>query len=100
MNVREESMKEPTGRHINLDCGIAYGRIEAWLRNELGLPFDDGAWIFKHADESCRIRIAPLEPRSLGSVSLERCNLTANGSAAAIDAFKHLFTLRFMSAGG
>ena len=93
-------MKEPIRGHIDLDCGIAYSRIEAWLRDELALPFDDGTWIFEHANESCRIQIAPLEPRSLGSVSLERCNLTANGSAAAIDAFDRLFTLRFMSAGG
>ena len=93
-------MEKPARRHIDLDCGIAYSRIEAWLRDELALPFDDNAWTFEHAGESCRIQIASLEPRSLGSVSLERCNLTANGDATAIDVFDRLFTLRFMSAGG
>lgn len=93
-------MEKPAHRHIDLDCGIAYSRIEAWLRDELALTFDGGAWVFKQAGESCFIRISPLEPRSLGSVSLERCKLTASGGATAIDVFDRLFTLRFMSAGG
>ena len=85
---------------LDLDCGIAYSRIETWLRSELALSILDGSWLFEHGGAICRIRIAPLDPRSLGHVSIERCALHAEGDAAAVAEFEHLFTLRFMSAGG
>ena len=93
-------MEAVSYRQIDLDCGIAYSRIEAWLRDELALPAACDGWTFAHEGATCCIRIEPLEPRSLGSVSLERCSLHAEGAPAAIDEFERLFTLRFMSAGG
>ena len=93
-------MEAVSNRQIDLDCGIAYSRIEAWLRDELALPAACDGWTFAHEGATCCIRIEPLEPRSLGSVSLERCSLHAEGAPAAIDEFERLFTLRFMSAGG
>lgn len=89
-----------TNSCIDLDCGIAHSRIETWLRDELALPTTGGGWLFEHESAMCHISIAPLEPRSLGTMALERCNLLASGDAAAVDAFGRLFTLRFMSAGG
>ena len=85
---------------MDLDCGIAISRLEAWLCNELALPMDCSNWVFEYRGASCRIGIAPLEPRTLGTVSIERCNLIAEGDAVALDEFERLFTLRFMSAGG
>lgn len=93
-------MEASASEHIDLDCGIAYSRLEAWLRDELALPKADDGWVFSHAGASCSICIAPLEPRPLGSVSIERCALHVDGAPAALDEFDRLFTLRFMSAGG
>ena len=93
-------MRKSQQRTIDFDCGIAYARIEAWLHNELALPATPDGWEFEFAHVSCRIRIAPLEPRPLGSVCIERCSLHAEGDADALDEFERLFTLRFMSAGG
>ena len=36
-------MEKPVRRHIDLDCGIAYSRIEAWLRDELALQANPAA---------------------------------------------------------
>ena len=93
-------MESLAQKHIDLDCGIAYGRIEAWLRDELALSEGRDGWAFEHAGTTCRIRIAPLEPRTFNNVSLERCSLHAEGAPVAMDEFERLFTLRFISAGG
>ena len=93
-------MEETARTHIDLDCGIAHRRLEAWLRDELALPATSDGWVFEHAGTTCLIAIAPLEARPLGSVSIERCALRAVGAPQALDEFERLFTLRFMSAGG
>lgn len=97
---------------MDLDCGIRRARLESWLADELGLPFERGAWKFtandsdesggvsKAAEATCRVRLSPLEARTLGSFTLERTRLTAEGDARAIAYLQQLFTLRFMSAGG
>jgi hypothetical protein len=85
---------------IDLDCGIASRRITAWLDDELGLPREDGAWVCFHGQASCRICVEPLDSRPLGTILLERTRLVARGDAAAVEAFRKAFTLRFMSAGG
>ena len=87
-------------RRIDLDCGIAYGRIASWLDDELALPCEGGCWLFEVAGAACSVSLEPLEPRTLGAVSLERSHLVADGAPGAVDEFERLFTLRFMSAGG
>ena len=90
-------------RHIDLDCGIAYERIERWLAEELGLIRLDSrksAWMFSAPDGQCRISIDRLESRAFGDLHLERTRLRADGPEAGVDMFERLFTLRFISAGG
>ena len=85
---------------MRLDCGIQLARIKAWLDDELVLACADDVWTFVHDDSSCRITLTPLESRELGRVSIERTELTVEGSGKAQDEFMRLFTLRFISAGG
>ena len=87
-------------RRLELDCGIAYGRLAAWLDDELGLAGRDGAWLFMTDGLTCTIALDPLPPRHMGRFALERTRLVAEGPASAVDTFERLFTLRFMSAGG
>ena len=85
---------------LELDCGIPKARLSAWLDDELGLPGKDGTWVFTAEGSTCRVALAPLESRSLGSVSIERTALTIEGEEPAQGTFMRLFTLRFASAGG
>lgn len=100
---------------MQLDCGIRYARISAWLDDELGLVREDcqpeelpvsgagGAdwhWVFVSNGASCRVSAFPLESRVYGGIAIERTQLSAQGDQPAIDAFERLFTLRFISAGG
>lgn len=87
-------------RIIDLDCGITYARIAAWLDDELALPFDDEHWTYESEAQRCRISLEPLENRSFGTISLERSHLVASGDPDALSSFEKLFTLRFISAGG
>lgn len=91
-------MSEADG--IDLDCGIAYRRMAAWLNDELGLGRYGGGWLYCKGPKACRIQAEPLESRVLGAVSLERTHLMAQGDAEALESFQRAFTLRFMSAGG
>ena len=72
---------------VNLDCGIAYERLQGWLEDELGLPEEDGGYAFACKDARCMVRI-------------ERTSLHIEGSSAAVEPFMRAFTLRFISAGG
>ena len=92
-------MERPV-KTIDLDCGIAFERIESWLNDELELPRSGQSRIFADQGETCSIRIEPLEQRTLGLVSIERTHLIAQGSPGAVESFEKLFTLRFISAGG
>lgn len=91
---------------IDADCGIACSRIEAWLNDELSLPFEDGAWAYSCEGGVCRVSATPLAPRLLsrsravGALALERTRLVAKGDREALVQFDRLFTLRFISAGG
>lgn len=85
---------------MKLDCGIGKARIDNWLAGELALERIEGCWVFTCDGAVCRIATAPLAARSLGPVKLERTDLTVEGDEAAIEAFMHLFTLQFISAGG
>ena len=86
--------------HINLDCGIAYGRLADWLGEELGLRREADGWLLEIPGSSCTVALERLEPRRLGGLELERCRFMAEGDGAAVDQLERLFTLRFMSAGG
>ncbi len=85
---------------LDLDCGIAYARIAAWLDGELALPREDGCWLFRDDLQTCRITLETLESRTFRRVSIERTRLVAEGDAGALESFDRLFTLRFISAGG
>ena len=86
---------------MDLDCGIAYRRIAAWLDDELALPRnDEGAWEFTCEEGFCTVTLTECEPRMAGPISLERTRLQADGDDAALERFNRLFTLRFVSAGG
>ena len=94
---------------LDLDCGIAYARIAAWLDDELALSREDGSWVFheasqpsrpEHTGQTCRITLEALENRTFRRVSIERTRLVAEGDAGALESFEKLFTLRFISAGG
>lgn len=89
----------PVG-HIDLDCGIAYRRIAAWLNDELACLHADGKWLYEADGAQCCVKLEVLEPRALGNIELERTRLTATGDPTAVDSFHSLFTLRFASAGG
>ena len=86
--------------HLDLDCGILYARIVAWLDDELALPRDGARWVFAAGRQSCLVDVEPLEDRVFGTIVLERSRLKAVGDAEALAAFEKLFTLRFVSAGG
>ena len=81
---------------VELDCGIAKSRIDAWLDRELGLE----GRVFHFEGESCAVSTSLLESRPFGTIELERTCLKVEGDAGAIDEFMRLFTLRFASAGG
>ena len=85
---------------LDLDCGIAYTRIEPWLSEELGLSCEGASWVFSEGDQVCRIQLERLEPRMHSLIGIERTRLLAEGDAAALERFERLFTLRFLSAGG
>ena len=85
---------------MDLDCGIAYGRIASWLSDELSLPYEGSRWTFVHDGSLCTVMLDRLEPRSFSNLELERSHLVVKGDASAVNAFERLFTLRFMSAGG
>ena len=85
---------------MELDCGIPRARIVGWLDDELMLPIENRHWIFRADSGSCRISLEPLADQTLGGLSLERTCLRADGDIDAIEAFRHLFILRFASAGG
>ena len=87
-------------RMLDLDCGIAYERIEQWLSEGLGLSCDGTCWVFYEGDQTCCIQLERLEPRMHSLIGLERTRLLAEGDAAALERFERLFTLRFLSAGG
>ena len=85
---------------MELDCGIQYRRIAAWLDDELRLPREGEEWLFTSDGATCRISASPLESRSLGGIEIERTLLSTHGDQPALDVFERLFTLRFISAGG
>ena len=85
---------------LDFDCGIAYERIASWLDDELHLPVNAGKWVYGSPGETCEIALSRLEPREFAQLEIERSHLIAQGDAQAVDAFEHLFTLRFISAGG
>lgn len=85
---------------MELDCGIPYQRIASWLSDELALARSGEGWVFDSDGETCFVFAQKLESRPLGMVHLERTAVRFDGSQQAEDAFMHLFTLRFMSAGG
>lgn len=85
---------------MELDCGIRRGRIVGWLRDELALACEGGAWTFVHGGSTCRVSTEELGNRELGKVSLDRTALRVEGDQQAVDEFMRLFTLRFISAGG
>ncbi|MBQ9068122.1 MAG: hypothetical protein IJ131_03535 [Eggerthellaceae bacterium] len=87
-------------KSIELDCGIAQQRIVSWLEGELRLPHEDDGYRYSHEGTTCIARTQPLENRTVGTVSIERTALYIEGEADAVAAFMHLFTLRFISAGG
>lgn len=88
------------GNNLDLDCGISYERIAAWLDGELSLPHEQDCWIYDVDGEACQITLEPLETRTLGIIKLERSHLVASGDSNALETFERLFTLRFISAGG
>ena len=85
---------------LDLDCGIAYRRLEAWLDAELRLQREGGLWVFAWEEVSCRVSLERLDSHAFGPVALERTRLLARGDEVALQEFQRLFTLRFMSAGG
>jgi len=88
-------------RNLSFDCGIARARLETWLTEEMALDrCESGGWHFTSEDGMCSVELGNLESRTLGSVSIERTRLAITGDVEAVDTFMHLFTLRFMSAGG
>lgn len=97
---RIEPAQHAAPAHIDLDCGISYARIASWLETQLPTVAEGDSWVF-HADgSSCLIRTEALEPRSFGTISLERTRLTVDGDWHAVDEFHRLFALQFYSAGG
>ena len=89
---------------IEVDCGIACERIRTWLDDELSLERrpagESDVWVFTAEGGRCVIEIAPLEPRTLGRVAIERTSVAITGDDSTIARFRKLFTLRFVSAGG
>jgi len=85
---------------MELDCGIAKARIDAWLEDELRLAFEGDRWVFCFEEEMCHIATPPLESRPLGAIEIERTALQVEGDSRAVEEFMRLFTLRFVSAGG
>ncbi len=81
---------------MELDCGIAKARIDAWLDDELCLE----GRVFNCEGKTCTVATAALESRPLGAIKLERTSLHVEGEPQAVEEFMRLFTLRFMSAGG
>ena len=99
------SAADDSGPSIDLDCGIAYRRIRAWLDDELHLTIGGDCkggdcWVFTFEGDSCFVHAQPLESRAIGAVNLERTHVVATGNANALAAFEKAFTLRFISAGG
>lgn len=93
-------MSADSMKRIDLDCGIPYRRLAAWLDEDLGLEQSDNAWTFSDGAACCTITLCELEKRSFNHVEFERTQLVAEGEPQTLEAFCHLFTLRFLSAGG
>ena len=93
-------MSANSTKRIDLDCGIPYRRISAWLDDELALERCGESWVFHDNNEQCAISLRELEKRSFRHLEFERTQLVAEGDAQALETFNHLFTLRFISAGG
>ena len=85
---------------MELDCGIAKARIDAWLDDELNLPCEGTRHVFRFEGTMCVVATATLEGRPLGAIELERTSLQIEGDPQAGEEFMRLFTLRFASAGG
>ena len=85
---------------MQFDCGISMARLAGWLDEELRLARDEGGWVFCHEGSICHVTLDRLENRKLGSYSIERTMLSAEGDDGALAEFERLFTLRFASAGG
>ena len=85
---------------MKLDCGISRKRIVGWLNDELALSHEGQAWFFEVNGKTCRITANALASRQLGAVKVERTLVSIEGDESAAEAFMHVFTLRFMSAGG
>lgn len=96
---------EPEGtgermRRLDLDCGIARARIEAWLDDGLRAVRSKDRWVVEAGGSSCSVLLVQLEPRTLGGLELERVRLVVEGTARGVDELERLFTLRFLGAGG
>lgn len=85
---------------LDLDCGIALRRIVSWLEDELALPVRGGKWVFAAGGGECLVNANALPSRDFGAMALQRTRLVATGDECALERFEHLFTLRFVSAGG
>ena len=85
---------------MQYDCGISMARLASWLDEELRLDREGDSWAFNQGVATCRVTLKPLENRPLGSYSIERTMLSAEGDEAALAEFERIFTLRFASAGG
>ena len=91
--------ESPKGKTLELDCGIAPTRIVSWLEEELMLGQDGhGAYVFDRDGQSCAATVTALGKS--GRFALERTLLVVSGDEPTVEAFMHLFTLRFLSAGG
>ena len=94
----------PDGRNLfDLDCAIEHKRIAAWLDDELALPRTVDGWAFQQGDAACSIEVRDSGTHAIaGNAGLEvnRSRLIAAGESLAVEAFYHLFVLRFISAGG
>lgn len=100
-NATQTAMLPPSRKTRDLDCGIAPARIIGWLEKELFLDRNDaGAYLFEHNGQTCTAIATPLGKCGNGHFALERTRLVISGSDLAVDALMHLFTLRFLSAGG
>lgn len=84
-----------------LDCGIDYARLRAWLDGSLALKRgEDGLWRFEYESSVCEIGLEKLDDRPLGTISLPRTQLSIAGDNRSVAQFIKLFTLQFLSSGG
>lgn len=57
-------------------------------------------YTFTDVDTSCEICLTPQPARNVGKVEIQRTKMEIAGDKIAMAAFLHLFTLKFISAGG